>query len=44
MELKTVQRSDSQAARTEQLPLLPLLFLNSAPAKLAQGALSVNLE
>lgn len=38
-ELMNSQRSDRQAARTEQLPLLSLVLLDIAPAEVSQGAL-----
>lgn len=44
MKLRCAKRPDSQAASTEQLLLLSLGLLDSAPAKLPQDAVLANLE
>lgn len=42
--MRTAQRPDSQATKTHQLSVLPLVLLDSAPAKLAQSAMRANTE
>lgn len=44
MKLRTAQIPDTQEPKTEQVSQLLLLLLDSASAKLPQGALPANLE